>query len=789
MSLGGLSDILGMGITVQLRNMFTVPASQVVNSSRGLSNAILGDAHRINTGLGTMAAGGSLMFLGTGMMALFYGISKATLKASSDLEIFRNQIRLLAKSDAVGDSLFQRLTQFAIHAPFTIPQVMAGAKNLLAFGFSANRVLGELRLAGEWASMMQMPIDYAAMILGKIRSGGIAQAMRFMQVRGISYADIAAAGGPIDPKTQRTQKGADPEKFLEAVNKVIQNKFGGGMNMYMGTLPGMMTNLKDQLILMAANIGDGIKPKLKDVMKSILSIFNPDLIKPFSEAFGSGLAIVIDMARVAVTPLALFVVWVMRLSKEHPNLVKYGIAAAFVASALITLSGAFIIAAGAYQVLQFALGAPRLAAFRAGLMGLMGPLGWITLGVILFATIWNNNFLGIRTVIQNWWTKVSLIGSGLKELFTNINGGVATISQKMADNLGANGVLGTTITLYMAFYRLYQFLAGFWDGLKVGIEILAFMGSVILWATAPVWGIFWALWKVGLALGWVGNSASSSVWKAFGMTVGVIASAVGIASAVTRVWAIWTAISTAWTNGYNLSLAVLWVRIMALTIAQRAATISQWLLNVALTANPIGLIIVGIAALIGIIVLVVTHFKQITNWFSGLPGWAKVLLVIFLPFIFLPVLIAKHWDVLKKIFHSLVMWIKDLWHDVTEWMAKAMLWVIEKLAKVLKHLPGHVGQMFREIDDSTHRREENERLLSTHPGMTLDQIKGLSSTHFSNAMDRHTTRVSADLHAMTEAMHKMNDRPIQVQQTIKLDHKTIGHAAMTFRDSEAASGR
>jgi hypothetical protein len=47
-------------------------------------------------------------------------------------------------------------------------------------------------------------------------------------------------------------------------------------------------------------------------------------------------------------------------------------------------------------------------------------------------------------------------------------------------------------------------------------------------------------------------------------------------------------------------------------------TVVQWLLNVALTANPIGLIIVAIAALIAIVVLIATK----TDWFQKLWGWA-----------------------------------------------------------------------------------------------------------------------------------------------------------------------
>jgi hypothetical protein len=41
------------------------------------------------------------------------------------------------------------------------------------------------------------------------------------------------------------------------------------------------------------------------------------------------------------------------------------------------------------------------------------------------------------------------------------------------------------------------------------------------------------------------------------------------------------------------------------------ATAAQWLFNAALNANPIGLIIIGIAALIAIVILVATHWKEV----------------------------------------------------------------------------------------------------------------------------------------------------------------------------------
>jgi len=56
---------------------------------------------------------------------------------------------------------------------------------------------------------------------------------------------------------------------------------------------------------------------------------------------------------------------------------------------------------------------------------------------------------------------------------------------------------------------------------------------------------------------------------------------------------------------------------IASTIATNVMTAAQWLLNAAVDANPIGLIILAIGALIAITVLVATHWKTVSGVLSG----------------------------------------------------------------------------------------------------------------------------------------------------------------------------
>lgn len=94
-----------------------------------------------------------------------------------------------------------------------------------------------------------------------------------------------------------------------------------------------------------------------------------------------------------------------------------------------------------------------------------------------------------------------------------------------------------------------------------------------------------------------------------------------------------------------------------------AWAIVQWALNIAMTANPIGIIIVAIGLLIAAIGWVVSNWENLVkgfkegigkvwNWFSNLldnPFFATIA-TIFLPFITIPALIIKHWEPIKKFF-------------------------------------------------------------------------------------------------------------------------------------------
>jgi len=88
-----------------------------------------------------------------------------------------------------------------------------------------------------------------------------------------------------------------------------------------------------------------------------------------------------------------------------------------------------------------------------------------------------------------------------------------------------------------------------------------------------------------------------------------------------------------------------------MAIVTAVQTAAQWALNVAMTANPIGLIIAGVAALIAIVVLVILNFNKVKAVMKKAFDNKIIvaLIAVFFPLIAVIGLIIKHFDTIKKV--------------------------------------------------------------------------------------------------------------------------------------------
>lgn len=192
----------------------------------------------------------------------------------------------------------------------------------------------------------------------------------------------------------------------------------------------------------------------------------------------------------------------------------------------------------------------------------------------------------------------------------NSEGAAAKMAETMQDNLGGDLTkLGSQFEgIQLSLYEKFE------PALRSGVEVLS---------------------KFGDGLKWLIDHSSEVIAVLAGMAAGVAA------------YLAYTTAITVMTQGW-----------MALTVVQKAVTAAQWLMNAAMSANPIGLVIAAVAALVAGFVVLWKKSEAFREFWIGL------------------------WEGLKKAVSTVVDWIKENWKTM-------LLFLVNPLAGVFKYCYEH----------------------------------------------------------------------------------------------------
>lgn len=128
-----------------------------------------------------------------------------------------------------------------------------------------------------------------------------------------------------------------------------------------------------------------------------------------------------------------------------------------------------------------------------------------------------------------------------------------------------------------------------------------------------------------------------------------------------------------------------------------------WLVNFAMSMNPVSLIIIGIAALLGFIALLIVKYNEwgaLILWFMGPIG--RLISAV--------KLIYDHWDSIKKAFKDggIIEGLKRIGQVLLD----VILQPIEQMLGLLSHLPGSLGNAAKSMQNSVHGMRENMNLVT-----------------------------------------------------------------------------
>ena len=132
--------------------------------------------------------------------------------------------------------------------------------------------------------------------------------------------------------------------------------------------------------------------------------------------------------------------------------------------------------------------------------------------------------------------------------------------------------------------------------------------------------------------------------------------------------------------GYTTALKVMEEGWKALTIVTKAQTAAQWLLNAAMSANPIGIIIAAIVALVTAFVILWNKSEAFREFWINL--WEKIKEVAGSAWEAISGFFSEAWEKVQEIWGSVTDWFSGIWDSIKESFSAAGDFIQEKWGAV-----------------------------------------------------------------------------------------------------------
>ena len=198
-----------------------------------------------------------------GGLAAIKKFGSDVMNATGTMQQLHVALSTILQDGDKASKLIGEITQFAAKTPFNLEDVASGAKQLLAYGSSAETVVDELSMLGDVAAGLQIPIGQLIYLYGTLRTQGRAMTVDIRQFagRGIPiYEELAKVLGVTkDQVEELVTAGKVGFKEVEQAFKNMTSeggKFNDLMENSAGTWPQRMSNIQDTLFQKLNDFGN-----------------------------------------------------------------------------------------------------------------------------------------------------------------------------------------------------------------------------------------------------------------------------------------------------------------------------------------------------------------------------------------------------------------------------------------------------------------------------------------------------------------------------------------------------
>jgi tape measure domain-containing protein len=187
----------------------------------------------------------------------------------------------ILKSKEKADNLMAQMVKLAVETPFELKDVAGGAKQLLAYGFEAEKVTDTITMLGNVASGVSAPLNDVIYLYGTLQTQGRAYTKDIMQFTGRGIPIIAELAKQFGVASSEIQKMVENGKIgFAEVEKAFKSMTGAGgmfenlMEKQAKTLPGLTSNMKDAWTQLFNELGKDTEGFFAGVIAGMTKMIN-----------------------------------------------------------------------------------------------------------------------------------------------------------------------------------------------------------------------------------------------------------------------------------------------------------------------------------------------------------------------------------------------------------------------------------------------------------------------------------------------------------------------------------
>lgn len=213
---------------------------------------------RIDALLGKLKETAAMIGVGFGVKEF----GRKVMEVRGQFQQLEMAFKTMLQSESKANDLMNQLVRTAATTPFDLQGVAEGAKQLLAYGTSAEEVNGTLVRLGDIAAGLSIPLNDLVWLYGTTMTQGrmFTQDLRQFQGRGIPIAEEIAKikGVAVDAVGDLVTAGkVTSDVVKQAIESMTAegSKFGGLMEAQSHTITGQISNIEDSIDMMFNSIG------------------------------------------------------------------------------------------------------------------------------------------------------------------------------------------------------------------------------------------------------------------------------------------------------------------------------------------------------------------------------------------------------------------------------------------------------------------------------------------------------------------------------------------------------